>query len=156
MPLVKCTTCQQDVSATAEICPHCGQEQPEKHFRQNPNSWIECPGCHTKNHPTGNNLPCRACGMSLDVLNDKYFKKLIINDTANKLPVRFATTTFMLCCLCFWLFSHAFVSEEMRTRINDGGLIVAVLLLVLLWILSWMAGSLAKGIYLAVHKSDLW
>lgn len=38
MPIVKCSACKQDVSDTALVCPHCGQEQPEKQFRSNPSS----------------------------------------------------------------------------------------------------------------------
>lgn len=26
--LIKCTTCQKDVSANAKVCPHCGVDYP--------------------------------------------------------------------------------------------------------------------------------
>lgn len=72
MPLVRCLTCQQQVSDTAEVCPHCGEDQPEKHFRQHPGQWVWCPMCSVKNHLLEQ---CRNCGASLAEVTAKWRRR---------------------------------------------------------------------------------
>jgi hypothetical protein len=59
MPLAPCETCGKSVSATAEVCPHCGQSLPEKLARVEPDKWLSCPKCQSKNR-LGNDA-CWAC-----------------------------------------------------------------------------------------------
>jgi ssDNA-binding Zn-finger/Zn-ribbon topoisomerase 1 len=92
MPLLKCHTCEKDVADTAEVCPHCGQDLPQKDFRKGEASVI-CPKCPVWNYrdSKGNwdNLGqriCRSCGTALEEVIAKSHKK----DFAKKLPKRFA------------------------------------------------------------------
>lgn len=71
MPLIKCETCKKDVADTAETCPHCGQEQPEKFLRQHPDRVLVCPSCNVNNYDNADE--CRNCGEGLyEALKEKW------------------------------------------------------------------------------------
>lgn len=64
MPLVKCETCTKEVADSAEVCPHCGQDQPEKYLRKHPKDCLVCPKCNVNNYAGAES--CRYCGKDFD------------------------------------------------------------------------------------------
>jgi hypothetical protein len=66
MPFLKCETCGKDVADSALVWPHCGQDHPEKMFRQLPHEWVYCPKCRVKNSLYANCGACRSCGGPLN------------------------------------------------------------------------------------------
>jgi hypothetical protein len=69
MPLVSCQQCGKQVSDTAELCPHCGHQQPQYHISRG-GIGTKCGVCGTLNQ-TGywDDSNCRHCGKSLEASN---------------------------------------------------------------------------------------
>jgi|ERR1700677_3463972 len=129
MAIVKCSACKQDVSAVAELCPHCGHPQPELYFRNNPDSHVICPACRVKNPPFGqygtyereddirmflrgdikdfDGGSCRCCGASLREVSETFGElRLRALDDRNKQKMVWliiVVPPIVVILFCFWV-----------------------------------------------------
>jgi hypothetical protein len=138
MPLVECVTCKQDVADTAEVCPHCGQDQPEKDFRKRPHYCVSCPHCRVKNYPLYKQ--CRSCGSSLEEVNDKYDKRR----WARELPSTCALVGGVVCLIGGCAYSAHVLEHANRTPEAIGGALIGALA-------GWVLGAIVGSIYKSIH-----